>query len=332
MGKVVGENPATFLLMDDQKKWLEVSLVVDGELAEAVSEVLARFTSGGVVIESTAILADDEDECRPVGPLRVCGYLPADDSLERTQQALREALWHLGFIRPLPEAGYRWVQETDWSEAWKEHYHPLEVGQRLLILPAWLEIETVDRTPIRMDPGMAFGTGTHPTTQLCLELLDGCLQEALPEGAAPAGHSSGMTVIDVGCGSGILAVAALLLGASHALAVDTDPEAVRASQANAALNGVADRIEIGQGSVDEILSGSYSLRRSPLVLANILAPVLVRLLGEGLGDLVTPGGQLILSGILGDQAGQVLSAAEAHGLHLVERRQSGDWVALLFSR
>jgi ribosomal protein L11 methyltransferase len=186
---------------------------------------------------------------------------------------------------------------------------------------------------------MAFGTGTHPTTQLCLELLDECLLKALPEGASTDIPSAGVTVndgvidavIDIGCGSGILAVAALLLGAGHALAVDIDPEAVRASLANAALNGVADRLEIGQGSIGEILAGRFSVRRSPLVLANILAPILVRLLGDGLGDLLAPGGQLILSGILEDQVSEVLAAAEAQGLRLVERRQSGDWVALRVS-
>jgi ribosomal protein L11 methyltransferase len=138
-----------------------------------------------------------------------------------------------------------------------------------------------------------------------------------------------LTVIDIGCGSGILSVAALKLGAGHAVGVDIDPLAVDVSRENAALNGVAGRFEAGLGSVAEIRAGEFSLQAASLVLANILAPVIVRLLEDGLGELLEPGGALILSGIIAEQAAEVESALSRHGLRLVDRRQEGDWLALL---
>jgi len=300
-----------------QANWIEVELIVEGELAEAVAEVLGRFVSGGVAIESTAVTASADDSVgQAVGPLRVCGYLPANDQLEDNRRRLEEALWYLGRIRPLPAPQFRTVQEQDWSQAWKQHYRPIPIGDRLVVVPAWLESPDPGRIAIRMDPGMAFGTGTHPTTQLCLELLE----TYLPADA--------VAVIDVGCGSGILAVAALKLGAQAALGVDIDPEAVQAAQANAELNGVAEQLEVKLGSVAEILGGGTSLMKAPLVLANILAPVIIRLLDDGLAELLDPGGVLVLSGILDEQAGEVEAALRAHDLVLLERRQIADWVAM----
>lgn len=298
--------------------WLEVSLTVEAELVEPVSEVLARFTpDGSVVVESTAIFASSNDaEGRAVGPLRVFAYLPVDEHLEATRRKLEESLWYLGRIRPLPEAQFKVLQQTNWAEAWKEHYHPINIGQKLVIVPAWLETPPGERQPVRIDPGMAFGTGTHPTTQLCLEII-----EHIP-------GLSQMEVIDLGCGTAILAIAALKLGARRALGVDIDAEAILAARHNAENNAVAERLELGVGSMAEIQAGSFSLRRSPLVLANILAVVLVRLLDQGLGDLLTPGGQLVLSGILVEQASEVEAAAQRSRLALVERRQMGDWVAI----
>ena len=299
--------------------WLEVSLIVNGELAEAVAEVLARYIPAGVVIESTAVYAGPEDENgQAVGPLRVCGYLPVDDQLEETRRKIEEGLWYLGRISPLPAPVFRPFEEINWVEAWKEHYHPIPVGEELMIVPAWLEPETGGRMPIRIDPGMAFGTGTHPTTQLCLALTEAFFQQA---GGNPR-------VLDIGCGSGILAVAALKLGAVHALGVDIDPLAMEASQQNAALNGVTEGLELGVGSVAEVRRGQFSLQQGELVYANILAPVLVRLLDEGLGELVSPGGWLVLSGILTEQSPEVEAALRQHNLALLERRQVGDWVAL----
>jgi ribosomal protein L11 methyltransferase len=300
--------------------WLEVSVTVDGEMAEAVADVLTRYIPSGVAIESTAVTANpDDSEGHAVGPLRVSGYLRMDENLEETRRRVEEGLWYLGRIRPLPPAQFRVVQDKDWAEAWKQHYHPIAIGEKLMIVPAWLEAPGPDRISIRIDPGMAFGTGTHPTTQLCLELVEQWTR-------------AGQAVIDVGCGSGILSVAALKLGASHALAVDIDADAVEATIENAAANEVSSRVEAEKGSLSEILAGRFSIRQAPLVLANILAPVLVRLLDEGLGQLVSPGGALVLSGILDEQAGDVEAAFKKVGLRPAGRRQINDWVALVAAR
>ncbi|MEA4909468.1 MAG: 50S ribosomal protein L11 methyltransferase [Anaerolineaceae bacterium] len=297
--------------------WLEVSLTVDGELAEAVSEVLSRFASNGVVVESTVKYNDAEDEGTPYGPVRVYAYLFIDEHIEETRQRLAESLWHLGQIQAMPEPQYRTIEDEDWMSSWKKHYHPIPIGQRLLILPAWIESEDPTRLAVRIDPSMAFGTGTHPTTQLCLELIE-------------VYQAAGQDVIDVGCGSGILSIACLHLGANHALAVDIDPASVKATYENAERNHVLERIEPGKGSVKEVRQGEFTLQRAPLVLANILAPVIIRLFDDELQDLLTPGGTLILSGILAEQADGVEAAAVKKGLRRIETRHMGDWVAMAF--
>ena len=304
--------------------WLEVSLIVDGEMAEAVADVLARFAPDGVVIESTRISPDPEGEGQPTGPLRVFCYLPLDAQVEEKRQRLEEALWYLGRIRPLPAPDYRPIQQVDWTETWRQHYRPIEVGRRLVIVPAWMDNPRPERIPIRIDPGMAFGTGTHPTTQLCLELVE--------EIITSAERPSQMQVIDLGCGSGILSVAALKLGAAHALGVDIDEDAIKSARKNAQTNDVVGRIEFGLGSLDEILNETYSIHQAQLVLANILAPVLARLLDAGLGKLLTSDGEVVLSGILDEQVNDVTAAVQRNGLGLVSRLQIDDWVALRVAR
>ncbi len=298
--------------------WLEVSLTVNGELAEAVAEVLSRFVSGGVVTESGVIYNDAEDEGTEYGPVRVFGYLVVDEHLEDNRRQLSEALWHLSMIRPLPEPTFRSIEDEDWMAAWKQHYHPIPIGKRLEVLPAWIEKHDETRIAVHIDPSMAFGTGTHPSTQLCLEMVESYTQPGQP-------------VIDVGCGSGILAIAALRLGASHALGVDIDNASIKSTNENAAANQVQQNLECALGSVPEIRQGKFSLRQAPLVLVNILAPVIVRLFAAGLAELVAPAGMLVLSGILAEQAEDVKTAAAQHGLHFKEMRQIEDWVALAFS-
>lgn len=286
---------------------------VDPELAEAVSEVLARTLPGGVVIESTAIEANAEDEGRAVGPLRVMGYIPVDKQLENNRNEIEQNLRYLGLIQPIPAPQYETIQDQNWMEAWKQHYRPLTVGERLLIVPAWMQPEAGGRVPIRIEPGMAFGTGVHPTTQLSLQLIERYVQP---------GHS----VIDVGCGSAILAIAAAKLGAKRVVAVDIDAIALDNARYNAELNQV--NIEIGEGSVAELLAGSFSLQRADVVVANILAPVLTSLLGQGLKELIKPNGVLILSGILAEQEPALHAALMAAGLHVAEEGRIQDWLAL----
>ncbi len=320
-------------------EWLEVSLTVDGELAEAVAEVMSRFAPDGVVIESTRIDPNGGPEGVVEGPLRVVAYLPVNDQLEETRRKLEEGLWYLGRIRPLPSLQFKKIEQTDWSQSWKEHYQPIAIGKRLVIVPAWLENPLPDRIPIRIDPGMAFGTGTHPTTQLCLEMFEeiALIIPPTPPSSPKIGRGRGetggivradFTLIDVGCGSGILSIAALKLGATHALGVDIDELAIKATQENAAANGVCESFELGVGSVNEIRQGEFSLQKAPLVVANILAPVIVQLFEDGLGDLLLPDGILVLSGILEEQTEQVLKAGKKHGMQLSHKKQQGDWVCL----
>jgi ribosomal protein L11 methyltransferase len=304
--------------------WLEVSLTVNGELAEAVADVLARFAPNGVMTEQAVEFKNAEDPGTPVESIAVRAYLPADEKLEETRHKLDEALFYLGMIQTLPAPIFSPIADQNWMEAWKVHYQPIPIGKRLIIVPTWLESPDVERIPIRIDPGMAFGTGTHPTTQLCLELVEVYTR-------------NDAEVIDIGCGSGILSIGALKMGARFALAVDIDSASVKASSENAVANGIhRGQMTVGLGSVTEILAGSLQtqfrgsqcIQQAPLVLANILAPVIINLFSQGLADLVSSDGILILSGILAEQSAAVISAAQEHGLILIEKHQMGDWVAL----
>ena len=296
--------------------WLEVSLEVDGEMAEAVAEVLARFAPSGVVIESTAVQSITYGEAIPIGNLRVSAYLEIDAQIEETRQHLIESLWYLGRIRELPEPQFQTIGEVDWLAAWKQHYKPVPIGEKQIIVPAWLESPDASRIPIRIDPGMAFGTGTHPTTQLVLELLE----TYTPQGG---------NVLDIGCGSGILGIAALKLGAARAFGVDVESDAIPATQKNAEANGVAENFVMALGSVDEVKTGIFEIQQAPLVLANILAHILMRLLDAGMGDLIAPNGVLILSGILEEQVDEMKVKLAEHNLCVIEQRQIEDWVALV---
>jgi len=301
--------------------WLEVSMTVDGELAESVADVFARFAPNGVMTEQGVKYNDAEDAGTPTGPITVRAYLEVNDQLEETRQKLEESLFYLGMIRPLPAPAYKQIADQNWMEAWKQYYKPILIGQRLLILPAWMESPNPERIAIKIDPGMAFGTGTHPTTQLCLELMEKVFVERQMS-----------NVIDVGCGSGILSIAALKLGATKVLGVDIDEESVKNSRENADTNGVGDELILGVGSVNEILEGKFAFKKAPLVVANILAPVIIRLFDAGLADLIEGHGAIVLSGILFEQGQSVIEAGQAKGLQLNERRQIGDWVALTMSK
>ena len=310
--------------MDDEEKpvrWIEVKLITNGELAEALAEVLGRFVSNGVVVETETRFNPKSQENEPTGNMAVFGYLPADDTLEENRHKLEEALWHLGQIAPMPPIQYQPIQDEDWMAAWKVHYHPISIGKNLLIMPAWKQpADGESRLVVRINPAMAFGTGTHPTTQLCLRLMEQHL-------------ISGLNVIDVGCGSGILSITALLMGAAHVLAVDIDGQAVTSTLENAQLNGIDTKhLETGKGSVEEILTGRFSFQEAPLVLVNILAPIIIRLFDLGLSQLVSQNGTLLLSGILEDQENAVVQAAQHADFTHLERLTDGDWVGLAMKK
>jgi ribosomal protein L11 methyltransferase len=245
----------------------------------------------------------------------VRGYLPRSRDGARRRRQLEEALWHLGAIWPVPEPTAREVREEDWANAWKEHFFAHRVGERLVIKPSWREFEGgPDDLVVTLDPGMAFGTGLHPTTRLCLLGL---------ERAAPAGQA----VLDVGTGSGILSLAAARLGAERVFAVDLDEVAVQTARANVAANGLADRIEVARGSVEAAPAG----RSYDLVLANIIARVIIDL-APALAARVRPGGRLVASGVLDLRHDEVAAALGAVGLSVEETLREGDWTALLCAR
>jgi ribosomal protein L11 methyltransferase len=237
------------------------------------------------------------------------------------RQQIEAALGHLSLIRPIPEPEFKHVAEENWNESWKEHYHPVRVGKRLIILPEWDKEVPEGLIPVWIEPGMAFGTGTHPTTQMALAMLEDALAE-LP----------GVDVIDVGCGSAILSIAAARLGAGSVAGVDVDEDSIENARLNARINGLEDRLSLNIGSVAEVLDGRFPIRQAGLVVANILTHILIRLLDEGLAGLVASGGRLILSGILDERETEMLAAIKRHGLAVLDRRQIGDWVAFTTAR
>ena len=304
--------------MDKDTSWLEVSIQVTKEQAEAVAEILGRFTPEGVVVERLAKDSISEEQSFE-STVRVFGYLFADANLEDKKKRFEEALFYLSRIQSLPRPQYKRIHDKNWMSAWKDQYKPLKIGKSLAILPAWAKNPYSERIPIRINPGMAFGTGTHPTTQLCLELME---TRVLPD----------MDVIDVGCGSGILSIAAILLGANHAYGADVSPAAVRSSLENATINKTESSLTFIQGSVDEITLGAFDIIEAPLVIVNILATIIMRLFDQNLANLVTPDGVLILSGILEPQSEQILQKAQQFGFRLLEKREIEDWVALCLQK
>jgi ribosomal protein L11 methyltransferase len=291
----------------DGMEWLEVSVEVDHETAEAVAEVLSRYAHRGVVIEGGP-------DGWQTGPVMVRGYLPADDELWSQKKRIEEGLWHLGQIRPIPDPSFRPVAEQDWAETWKKRLEVLRIGERLVIRPSWLDYDAKPAdVVVQLDPGMAFGTGLHPTTQLCLCALERFVQP-------------GMQVLDLGTGSGILAVAAVKLGAGRVLALDSDQQAVKVARANVVDNDVAGRVSVRRGSLADV-SGTFDL-----VVVNILARVIVEMVEEGLSERLRPDGILVTAGIIAETADSVAMAFERGNFRLVERRQRGDWVSLLAER
>ncbi|MCY3575519.1 MAG: 50S ribosomal protein L11 methyltransferase [Chloroflexi bacterium] len=294
-------------------RWIEVSLRVDGESAEAIAEVLGRYGHQGVSLEQADIRPDtwDEADLPPADSLILRAYFPDDVRAAATKAQLEAALGHMRLLYPMPEPVYRLVREDDWSQAWKAHYQPLRIGRRLLVRPRWVDVALSEGDiDIALDPGMAFGTGTHPTTQLCLEGLERVVQP-------------GQIVLDLGCGSGILSIAAVKLGARRALALDIDAIAVSATRENASYNQVAQCITAQQGSIETALSAA---RRFDVLLVNILARVIMQLAAQGLGEVLRPGGVALFSGIIAEQADEVSATLGGAGLQIVARHQQGDWL------
>jgi ribosomal protein L11 methyltransferase len=313
---------------------IEIAVPCDAEAAEAVSELFNRYNGGGYEDESEAgeaagggavieaIGFDDFEQPIP-GEYRITvkTYVKPGARGAEIRRQIEEGLWRLSLLYPIPEAQVRVVREEDWANAWKKFYKPLRIGRRVVLKPSWEEwAAQPDDVIVHLDPGMAFGTGMHPTTRLCVAAVENAVRP-------------GDRVLDVGTGSGVLAIAALKLGAHSVLATDIDTLAVRVALENAARNGIAtgpgQPFEARRGSVPEGVAGAFDL-----IVANILAEVLAGLFdgkygNPPLAEPLAPGGTIILSGILEDRAGMVVDAAERHGLQVTGRLQESDWVALV---
>jgi ribosomal protein L11 methyltransferase len=298
----------------------------DVEAVEAVSEILCRVAPGGTSVEPAFELVDEGLAARldPTRPAIVRAYVPARDGAasRRAVEIVEAALGHLAAfgLRPIGELRTRVVHEADWATAWKRHFPVLRVGRRLVIRPTWRRHRPEpDEIVIALDPGMAFGTGLHPTTRLCLAALE---VVADADGLGPAdGHRPVARVLDVGCGSGILSIAAARLGAAAVLGLDIDPIAVAACTANARRNRVRRRVRARLGTLPSA-SGPFDI-----VLANLVATLLVEL-ARALRDELRPGGRLVASGIFVDREADVRTAFESVGMTVERRAAEGDWVAL----
>ncbi|HXX61490.1 MAG TPA: 50S ribosomal protein L11 methyltransferase [Candidatus Sulfotelmatobacter sp.] len=302
--------------------WLELSATVGSEAVEAVSEIFARVATG-ITVEAAFVSTDEGLGARldPTRPAVVRAYLDAGDATA-TEAAVTRTETALGHLQafglgPIGELQRRAFAPTDWAASWKQHFPLLRIGRRIVIRPAWRRHR---RRPgdvvLALDPGQAFGTGLHPTTRLCLEGV---------ERLAEAGSLDGARVLDVGCGSGILALAAAGFGARRVLGLDTDPLAVEATRRNARRNRCARRVRARLGSLP-VPDGPYDV-----VLANLIGSLLIAL-SEPLREAMRPGGRLVAGGIFADRERDVRRALRAAGLRPTGRLTEGEWVTLEVER
>jgi len=297
--------------------------MTETETAEAVSEVMSRYAPNGVAIEQIARdirLGADEGAAVQLEPIvAVRAYLSLEDDVETKRKQIEEALWHLAQIAPIPEPTFRIVAESDWANAWKEHYQVVHLGDRFVIKPTWREYKAQPgEIVMELDPGMAFGTGLHPTTQMCLAAIE---KYARPE----------MRTLDLGTGSGILAIAAALLGVKSIVGIDNDPLAVKVAAENAALNHVTEPITVERGSLAEANAAALAGRPAgfDLIIVNILARVIIGLCEDGLGRVMRSGGLAIFAGLIDTQEYGVREALQTQGLTVIDRLQEKDWVCLI---
>lgn len=286
-------------------------LRVDVRLTDAIVDVLEPFAYQGISIEHDGIPPDklDEDEIPPPTHQILRVYLPDDARVEQQKDAINTVLASFNVEQPL----YRIISEQDWAEAWKAHYHALRLGENIVVRPKWEEttLKPGD-VEIILDPGMAFGTGTHPTTQLCLEAIE----RLMPKNAR---------VIDLGCGSGILSIAAAKLGAASVYAIDIDEVATQAAAANFQFNHTTEKTTLATGGLPEVLALNQSF---DFAAVNILARIIIEMCQNRLGDIIRPGGTAIFAGLIEDQVDEVETALREAGFTPQRRYQRQDWILI----
>ena len=297
--------------------WLEISVPVDGEAAEAVAEYLQPFAyQEGVVLEQLGDPdATDVDALLPQINVKI--YVPAEEDTPGLRQRISEILYYLGRLYPIPVPRFRTLAEEDWANVWKENYKPTCIGKRFWIEPSWTKgnVYPGDSIVITIDPGMAFGTGLHPTTKTCLEAMELVLKPR-------------SNVLDIGTGSGILAIAAAKLGAKEVAALDIDEVAVKTAARNIDLNGVSSIVSVQRGELNTI-----NALTCDVILVNILAPVIVSLLIEdNLLDYLADDGFLVLAGIIEDQIEGVEQVVKDNGGIVHHRLAEKDWVTLIITK
>ena len=298
-------------------KWLELSVEAPPEYVEPLTHIFYRYGEGGVAIESPADFSPDEGERAPQPKtLKVVTFVPLDESARTRKSNIEVAVRLVAHFASISEIKEREVEEEDWESNWKEYFHPIRVGSNLVICPTWRSHKSLEGDVlIKLDPGMAFGTGHHPTTRMCMELL-----ETLIVG--------GEKVIDVGCGSGILSISAAKLGAGDILGIEVESRSVEVALENCKLNGISPQVTILNGSFPEIRVENASF---DVALANIAAKVVINL-SEYIAGAVAIGGRLVLSGILKDTLKDVEKEYSLHGVHFDKVLVDGDWTAVLATK
>ena len=310
-------------------KWSELSIHTKNEAVEAISNILHEAGASGVVIEDSAEFAKPrEDQYGEIYALNeadfpkdgviVKAYLSESSFLNETVEEIKAAITNLtNFNIDIGEnvVSIVEVNEEDWATAWKQYYHPVKISERFTIVPTWEEYAPVstDELIIELDPGMAFGTGTHPTTVMCLQGLEKVVKE-------------GDTVIDIGTGSGVLSIGAALLGAKNVHALDLDEVAVRSAQENIVLNKVDDKVSVFHGNLLDTVK-----EPADVVVANILAEIIMSFTDDAF-SIVKPGGLYVTSGIIGAKRDDVKATLEASGFVIEDVLLMEDWVAIIARR
>ena len=298
-------------------KWLELSVRTPPEFVEPLSQIFYRHGQGGVVAEQESVFNPDEGESPPTDAwVTLKTYIPINSTTEERRSRIDVGVRLVAHVSPIPALSERTVEEEEWEHSWKEHFKKLRIGRRLVVRPTWQEHEARrSDVVIALDPGMAFGTGHHPTTRMCLELLEDLVRQ-------------GMDVLDLGCGSGILSIAAAKLGAKSVLGLEIDSAAVRAAKQNVRGNSVQYATRILEGTLPHPAAGKCSY---DLAVVNISSKVVCDLAAE-VAAATRPGGRIVASGILDEHEEEVRRALTAASGPIERRTADGDWVTLVCAR